>query len=86
MVHDEEGPYIVSTYWEIHGLLHDPRLSSEARDLDPEAAPELVEEDDPGLLAQLPAAGPARTRPAAPTGDGALRPAAHPAPAPRHAR
>ncbi|CAM5229991.1 Cytochrome P450 OS=Streptomyces antimycoticus OX=68175 GN=SANT12839_047650 PE=3 SV=1 [Streptomyces antimycoticus] len=49
VVHDEEGPYIVSTYWEIHGLLHDPRLSSEARDLDPEAAPELVEEDDPGL-------------------------------------
>lgn len=49
VVHDEEGPYIVSTYWEIHGLLHDPRLSSEARDLDPEATPELVEEDDPGL-------------------------------------
>ncbi|MGA6156862.1 cytochrome P450 [Stenotrophomonas sp. NPDC087984] len=49
VVHDEEGPYIVSTYWEIHGLLHDPRLSSEARNLDPEAAPELVEEDDPGL-------------------------------------
>ncbi|MFJ2195421.1 cytochrome P450 [Streptomyces violaceusniger] len=49
VVHDEEGPYIVSTYWEIHGLLHDPRLSSEARNLDPEAAPELVEEDDPEL-------------------------------------
>ncbi|WP_413102057.1 cytochrome P450 [Streptomyces sp. Inha503] len=49
VVHDEEGPYIVSTYWEIHGLLHDPRLSSDARNLDPRAAPELTEEDDPGL-------------------------------------
>ncbi|MCQ6245305.1 cytochrome P450 [Streptomyces malaysiensis] len=53
VAHDEEGPYIVSTYWEIHGLLHDPRLSSDARNLDPRAAPELIEEDgeedEPGL-------------------------------------
>ncbi|MFG2584472.1 cytochrome P450 [Streptomyces malaysiensis] len=46
VAHDEEGPYIVSTYWEIHGLLHDPRLSSDARNLDPRAAPELIEKDD----------------------------------------
>ncbi|MFE2188263.1 cytochrome P450 [Streptomyces sp. NPDC059455] len=52
VVRDAEGPYIVSTYWEIHGLLHDPRLSSDARNLDPQAASELPEEpeaDDPGL-------------------------------------
>ncbi|AXE24433.1 cytochrome P450 [Streptomyces globosus] len=29
--HDGEGPYVVSTYHEIHGLLHDPRLSSDTR-------------------------------------------------------
>ncbi|MFC9222916.1 cytochrome P450 [Streptomyces hygroscopicus] len=46
VAHDEEGPYIVSTYWEIHGLLHDPRLSSDARNLDPRAAPEPVDEDE----------------------------------------
>ncbi|MGY0060167.1 cytochrome P450 [Streptomyces sp. LZ34] len=51
VLRDEGGPYLVSTYWEIHGLLHDPRLSSDPRNLDPEAA-DLVavdEEDDPSL-------------------------------------
>ncbi|MFH8808544.1 cytochrome P450 [Streptomyces hygroscopicus] len=46
VAHDEEGPYIVSTYWEIHGLLHDPRLSSDARNLDPRAVLEPVDEDE----------------------------------------
>ncbi|MEU4892339.1 cytochrome P450 [Streptomyces sp. NPDC044780] len=49
VAHDEGGPYIVSTYWEIHGLLHDPRLSSDARNLDPRTAPELIEADETGL-------------------------------------
>ncbi|MFI5618029.1 cytochrome P450 [Streptomyces sp. NPDC051567] len=31
--HDEDGPYVVSTYYEIQNLLHDPRISSDARNL-----------------------------------------------------
>ncbi|MEU5610295.1 cytochrome P450 [Streptomyces sparsogenes] len=51
VLRDDTGPYLVSTYWEIHGLLHDPRLSSDPRNLDPEAAGLVVaeEEDDPSL-------------------------------------
>ncbi|WP_432039945.1 cytochrome P450 [Streptomyces cucumeris] len=49
VLHDEEGPYIVSTYWEIHGLLHDPRLSSDARNLGPQAVENLADEEDPAL-------------------------------------
>ncbi|MGW7001513.1 cytochrome P450 [Streptomyces sp. NPDC054933] len=45
----EDGPYVVSTYWEIHHLLHDPRVSSDARNLDPRAAGALPPEEDPGL-------------------------------------
>ncbi|MFF6984355.1 cytochrome P450 [Streptomyces sp. NPDC008343] len=31
--HEEGGPYVVSTYYEIRRLLHDPRISSDARKL-----------------------------------------------------
>ncbi|MFE0580332.1 cytochrome P450 [Streptomyces sp. NPDC058874] len=31
--HDGDGPYVVSTYYEIRSLLHDPRISSDARNL-----------------------------------------------------
>ncbi|MFD7136354.1 cytochrome P450 [Streptomyces sp. NPDC059894] len=31
--HEEDGPYVVSTYYEIRSLLHDPRISSDARNL-----------------------------------------------------
>ncbi|MFJ3977063.1 cytochrome P450 [Streptomyces sp. NPDC090021] len=31
--HDGTGPYVVSTYYEIHSLLHDPRISSDSRNL-----------------------------------------------------
>ncbi|GAA2638100.1 MULTISPECIES: cytochrome P450 [Streptomyces] len=31
--HDGDGPYVVSTYYEIHSLLHDPRISSDAKNL-----------------------------------------------------
>ncbi|WP_405436470.1 cytochrome P450 [Streptomyces avidinii] len=31
--HDEDGPYVVSTYHEIQSLLHDPRISSDPRNL-----------------------------------------------------
>ncbi len=33
MSHDGDGPYVVSTYYEIHSLLHDPRISSDSRNL-----------------------------------------------------
>ncbi|MER7794584.1 cytochrome P450 [Streptomyces sp. NPDC097640] len=52
VLRDEEGPYLVSTYWEIHGLLHDPRISSDRRNLNPDAARLVAldeEEDDPML-------------------------------------
>ncbi|MFD7280375.1 cytochrome P450 [Streptomyces sp. NPDC059862] len=31
--HEDDGPYVVSTYYEIRSLLHDPRISSDARNL-----------------------------------------------------
>ncbi|MEU3721990.1 cytochrome P450 [Streptomyces sp. NPDC031705] len=47
--HDGSGPYVVSGYYEIRSLLHDPRISSDARNLksadgDPLADPEQEEE------------------------------------------
>ncbi|GGU70912.1 putative cytochrome P450 [Streptomyces albospinus] len=49
VVRDESGPYLVSTYWEIKGLLHDPRISSDLRNLTPEAAKAGGQEHDPNL-------------------------------------
>jgi cytochrome P450 len=52
VVREEDGTYVVSTYREIVSLLHDPRLSSDARNL-PEvgadAAAHAFEEGLPGL-------------------------------------
>ncbi|MGV9852740.1 cytochrome P450 [Streptomyces sp. NPDC003442] len=48
VVRDESGPYLVSTYWEIHSLLHDPRVSSDVRNLAPEART-VAATDDPDL-------------------------------------
>ncbi|MFD3756841.1 cytochrome P450 [Streptomyces sp. NPDC058622] len=31
--HEGDGPYVISTYYEIQSLLHDPRISSDARNL-----------------------------------------------------
>ncbi|MFD3718157.1 cytochrome P450 [Streptomyces sp. NPDC058674] len=31
--HEGDGPYVVSTYYEIRSLLHDPRISSDSRNL-----------------------------------------------------
>jgi cytochrome P450 len=34
VLHEEEGgPYVVSSYYDILGLLHDPRVSSDAANL-----------------------------------------------------
>ncbi|MBT2364503.1 cytochrome P450 [Streptomyces sp. ISL-10] len=41
--HEEDGPYVVSTYYEIRSLLHDPRISSDARNLASTARDPLAE-------------------------------------------
>ncbi|MDX2393072.1 cytochrome P450 [Streptomyces sp. DK15] len=33
VAHDGDGPYVISTYYEIQSLLHDPRISSDASNL-----------------------------------------------------
>ncbi|MEW1638696.1 cytochrome P450 [Streptomyces sp. NPDC093801] len=44
--HDGEGPYVISTYHEIKGLLHDPRISSDSRNLTATAGDPLNEADE----------------------------------------
>jgi len=41
--HEGDGPYVISTYYEIRSLLHDPRISSDARNLASNAADPLAE-------------------------------------------
>ena len=41
--HDGSGPYVISTYYEIQSLLHDPRLSSDSRNLAATAKDPLAE-------------------------------------------
>ncbi|MCY0925409.1 cytochrome P450 [Streptomyces sp. H27-H1] len=41
--HDGTGPYVVSSYYDIHNLLHDPRLSSDSRNLAATAGDPLAE-------------------------------------------
>ncbi|MFJ8108206.1 cytochrome P450 [Streptomyces sp. NPDC096132] len=41
--HEEDGPYVVSTYHEIRSLLHDPRISSDVRNLAPTGHDPLAE-------------------------------------------
>ncbi|WP_433246415.1 cytochrome P450 [Streptosporangium sp. CA-135522] len=45
----DDGVYTVSTYWEILSLLHDPRISSDARNLAPQAGGSLPPEEDSTL-------------------------------------
>ncbi|MGY1583058.1 cytochrome P450 [Streptomyces sp. MN13] len=49
--HEDDGPYVVSTYYEIRSLLHDPRISSDARNLASTAHDPLAEpgQDDGAL-------------------------------------
>ncbi|MEU9008568.1 cytochrome P450 [Streptomyces sp. NPDC048479] len=48
---EEDGStYVVSNYWDIKGLLHDPRISSDARNLSPEAAGALPDQEEEGTL------------------------------------
>uniref|UniRef100_A0AAU2K0W6 Cytochrome P450 n=1 Tax=Streptomyces sp. NBC_00049 TaxID=2903617 RepID=A0AAU2K0W6_9ACTN len=46
--HDEDGPYVVSTYHEIQSLLHDPRLSSDPRNLNDPTGDPLAQGDGDG--------------------------------------
>ncbi|MEU0395525.1 cytochrome P450 [Streptomyces sp. NPDC006208] len=55
VAHDEDGPFVISTYHDIQSLLHDPRLSSEARNLSAQVADELQQPEEettlpPGFL------------------------------------
>ncbi|MEU0673980.1 cytochrome P450 [Streptomyces sp. NPDC006172] len=51
VLHEEDGPYVVSTYYEIRSLLHDPRISSDARNLASTARDPLAESsEDEGAL------------------------------------
>ncbi|MGW4196324.1 cytochrome P450 [Streptomyces sp. NPDC005004] len=44
VLHEEEGdPYVISSYWDIESLLHDPRISSDATNLTEAGADELGE-------------------------------------------
>ncbi|MFF8595061.1 cytochrome P450 [Streptomyces sp. NPDC015220] len=50
VLHEEEGgPYVVSSYYDILGLLHDPRISSDASNLDDPGADELSGAEATGL-------------------------------------
>ncbi|MFJ7774246.1 cytochrome P450 [Streptomyces yangpuensis] len=52
--HDGNGPYVVSTYYEIHSLLHDPRISSDSRNLKATGDDPLGESADDGGTALPP--------------------------------
>ncbi|NUP35325.1 MAG: cytochrome P450 [Streptomycetaceae bacterium] len=52
VLHEDGGPYVVGTYYEIRSLLHDPRISSDARNLASPAANPLAEA--PGEEGALP--------------------------------
>ncbi|MEU2339910.1 cytochrome P450 [Streptomyces sp. NPDC006654] len=47
--HEEDGPYLVSTYHDIEALLHDPRISSDAANLAALGADELSGPEATGL-------------------------------------
>ncbi|MGW7255173.1 cytochrome P450 [Streptomyces sp. NPDC054834] len=50
VLHEEEdGPYVISSYWDIKGLLHDPRISSDFTNLSVAAGDELSRPETTGL-------------------------------------
>ncbi|WP_455360558.1 cytochrome P450 [Streptomyces sp. SYSU K21746] len=50
VAHEGDGPYVVSTYYEIQSLLHDPRISSDARNLTARAGEELSQGEEETTL------------------------------------
>ncbi|MFG2817406.1 cytochrome P450 [Streptomyces sp. NPDC048410] len=50
VLHEEEGgPYVISSYWDVESLLHDPRISSDAANLAAAGADELNQAENTGL-------------------------------------
>lgn len=50
VLHEEEGgPYVISSYWDIESLLHDPRISSDESNVIATGADELSEPEATGL-------------------------------------
>lgn len=50
VLHEEEGgPYVISSFWDIESLLHDPRISSDAANLAAAGADELNQAENTGL-------------------------------------
>jgi cytochrome P450 len=45
-----DGLFVVSTFWEIESLLHDPRISSDVRNLSPQFAGALPQEEEATAL------------------------------------
>ncbi|MGW7342029.1 cytochrome P450 [Streptomyces sp. NPDC054854] len=48
VAHDGDGPYVISTYYEIQSLLHDPRISSDASNLASTASDPLAGGEEEG--------------------------------------
>ncbi|MEU0033855.1 cytochrome P450 [Streptomyces sp. NPDC006333] len=48
--HDADGPYVVSKYYDIQSLLHDPRISSDARNLKATAGDPLGDTEEESAL------------------------------------
>ncbi|MGW3631503.1 cytochrome P450 [Streptomyces sp. NPDC005122] len=48
--HDADGPYVVSKYYDIQSLLHDPRVSSDARNLKETAGDPLGDTEEESAL------------------------------------
>ncbi|MET8283996.1 MULTISPECIES: cytochrome P450 [Streptomyces] len=48
--HDADGPYVVSKYYDIQSLLHDPRVSSDARNLKATAGDPLGDTEEESAL------------------------------------
>jgi cytochrome P450 len=44
--HDPDGPYVISGYYDIQSLLHDPRISSDARNLTSTAGDPLADTEE----------------------------------------
>ncbi|MFD4787423.1 cytochrome P450 [Streptomyces sp. NPDC058459] len=50
VLHEGDGdPYVISSYWDIESLLHDPRISSDATNLAAAGADELNQAENTGL-------------------------------------
>ncbi|MEU6476433.1 cytochrome P450 [Streptomyces sp. NPDC047017] len=49
VLHEEGGPYVISSYYDILGLLHDPRISSDATNLTAPDEDELPDSEGTGL-------------------------------------